>query len=296
MRPAIASILFVLPLLGCEFWRTPEPEPPDPNRDALLECGDDEIVDGYPAGSGLAVEAARGVGVELLTDFDNEFDGARLAIQSGSQLRRVLEVWDPARDRRVMPATVNEGDELVLELIQPEGGNAAGTVSMRCADPGELCFNLADDDGDGRTDCADLACARDPGCVDDQEDLEEVVATCTDGLESLTPPTLSTIDDQRTLYATSPGGGEQPPQEFWGGAELVLRAEGDIGSMTLQFDSAGLVCAGQPSPDVVLCIDPIRVEAGDEVTLDFGERDVWLEPLDLAWAGVRVGLDCGADG
>ena len=296
MRLNLIPILFVLPLLGCEFWITPDPEPLDPNQDALVECGDDEIVDGYPAGSGLRVEAARGVGVELLTDFDNEFDGARLAIQSGSQLRRVLEIWDPARDRRVIPATIASGDDLVLELIQPEGGPAAGVVSMRCADPGEVCFNLADDDGDGLVDCADVACARDPGCLDDQEDLEQVPLSCSDGVAPLDLPVLAAIDDQRTVYATSPGGGDQPPQEFWGGAEIVLQADGQEGTLTLQFDSAGLVCEGQPSPEVVLCVDPVRVEAGDELTIEFGARDVWLEPLGASWTGVRAGLDCGDDG
>jgi hypothetical protein len=281
---------------GCDFFVAPEPEPPDPNLDGVLACGDDEDVSGMWGGQNMRVEVANDTSVELRTNFASPAAFVRLATQTDTSLVRALEIWDPARDARVVSGYQGSGDSLILELLTTDGALISGTIGVRCEQPGEVCFNLADDDGDGRIDCADLSCARSIDCVSDQDDLEQVELDCGGDFVALTPPIVGSIDDQRTIYATSPGeDGEAVVHEFWGGAEIAITDVEDDGQITLRFDGEGMVCAGQDLGEVISCPDAVRVVPGEDYTFFTTQLPLWLEPLDASWPGLSARLDCVDD-
>ena len=292
-RTTAAALLPLLLLVaGCEFWFPPEPEPPDPNADGVLRCGDVEVLDGYAGGQALIVDVARDQGVELFPDYDDPSHGSRLAISSDTDLRRILEIWDPVSGRRVLAGRRGIGETLQFEMVTPGGEATSGTLEVACVTPGEVCSNLYDDDGDGWLDCADLGCARNPGCMTDQQNLEEITLSCSSGFVPLTPPELASLDDQRTIYATRPGQDGEPLHEFWGGAELVITGAEGSGEITLRFEGEGLVCHGTDLIEVVDCDAPVYVEPGQDYTWSTADLPLFLEPLDVAWPGLSADLDC----
>jgi hypothetical protein len=278
--------------VGCEFWIAPEPEPPDPNADGVLRCGDVEILDGYAGGQALSVDIARDQGVELLTNFDDPAHGARLSTTSDTDSNTTLEIWDPVRGERLLTGRKGIGESLRFEMVVLGGGALGGTVEVVCITPGEVCYNLQDDDGDGRTDCADLGCARNEGCATDQQDLEQVSLDCGADLAPLTPPTLTAFDAQRTIYVTRPGQDGEPLHEFWGGAEIVITDAEDDGQITLRFEGEGLVCHGTDMTVVVDCDAPVYVQPGQDYTWFTTQLPLFLEPLEPSWPGVSAALDC----
>jgi len=290
--PCVLVALLLGLLAGCEFF-TPPPEPePDPNLDGVLRCGDLEDLTGAQGGMGVQVELPSETGVEFLTDFLAPSHGARLASETDSEIVRYLEIWDPTRQLRSIPLRHQGNETLVLELLSGNGEPLSGTVEVLCSTPAEICFNLADDSGNGRVDCADFSCARESDCVQDQEDLETVELSCSDGLVALEPPEIGTIDDQRTLYTTHPGEDGEPAQEFWGGAELAIVGVEDDGMITLRFGGAGMVCSGQDLGESIACESPVYVEDGEEATFFTTQLPLWVEPLDARWTSLEAHLDC----
>jgi hypothetical protein len=290
LRP-LPLVLLIFATVGCEFWNPPDP-PDLHNEDGVLRCGDVEILTGYSSGQTLDVDIATGIGVELRLDLSDPSHSARLAVLSGGGLDRLLEIWDSVTGERLISGTRSIGEDLTLELIATNAQLLSGTVSVTCQSTGEVCFNLGDDDGDGAVDCADISCARSPGCVNGQEDLETVVLECSDTLQPLTPPVLSAISDQRTLYATSPGGDAGPAQEFWGGAEIAIYEAEAAGTIEIQTETDALVCAGLYDPQVVLCPTPIRLAAGESTLLSTDDLPLWLEPVGPRFEAISVRLDC----
>ena len=295
-RPTTPLLLLCLVVLaGCEFWITPEPEPPDPNIDGILRCGDVERLEGYYGGQALWVDIARDQGVELIIDFDDPGHTARLAVSSEDDFSRSIEIWDPARGVRVLTGRRGAGEELTFEMIAGGGAAVGGTVQVNCITPGEICFNLGDDDGNGRADCADLGCARYTGCSTNQGDLEQVTLSCGAAFVDLEPPEPSAIVDQRTIYTTHPGLDEEPAHEFWGGGELVIVDAEDDGQISLRFEGQGMVCPGADQGSLVSCTDPVYVEPGQDYTWFTTQLPLFLEPLDVTWPGLSVALDCVED-
>ncbi|MCP4869874.1 MAG: hypothetical protein GY898_14280 [Proteobacteria bacterium] len=288
LRP-LPLILLALAVAGCEFWNPPEP---DLNVDGILQCGDVEVLTEYGSGDSLPVEVGTGTGVELRLDLFDGTHSARLAVDSGGGLVRMLEIWDSVSGDRLITATKGSGEELTLELIATNTLLLDGTVSVTCVASGEVCFNLGDDDGDGDADCADISCARAASCVDDQDDFSTAELDCGDTLVPLDVPILSTISDQRTIYATSPGGEEGPAQEFWGGAEIAIHEVEAAGTIEIETQTEALVCPGIPSPEVVLCVEPVRLAAGESVTVSTDELPLWLEPVGPQFDAVSARLNC----
>jgi len=294
----IAAVLRPLPLLliaaalaGCEFWNPPDPAD-ERNIDGVLQCGDTEVLTGYGSGKALPVDVSVGTGVELRLDLEDGTHTARLAVDAGGGIDRMLEIWDSLTGERLIAATRGGGEELTLELIATNTRLLEGTVSVTCEASGEVCFNLGDDDGDGAADCADVSCARSPACVDDQDDLETVTLPCGDVLVPLSPPALTSISDQRTIYATHPGGDDGPAQEFWGGAEVAIHEVEAAGTIEIVAGTDALVCAGIPDPAVVLCPDPIRLAAGETATISTDDLPLWLEPLGPQFETLSARLNC----
>ena len=193
----------------------------------------------------------------------------------------------PVSDTDVPPelATVFRGRYVTGNLGNGVDEDGDGAIDEELRDG-------VDNDGDGRIDCADVTCARNLDCVADQEDLEQVELSCGDTLVPLDPPVLGNLDDQRTVYGSNPGEPGEPPHEFWGGGELVIVGAEADGQITLTFDSAGLACPGTDADQNVSCIDPVRVEPGSDYVFDTAALPLWLEPLDLGWAGLAARLDC----
>lgn len=292
----LAALLAWLPALaGCDFFITPEPEPPDPSTDGVLRCGDTERLEGYFGGQALWVDIATDQGVELITGFSDPTHAGRLATSTDDDFSRSIEIWDPVRGVRVLTGRRGAGEELIFEMVA--GGSAAvgGTVQVNCITPGEICFNLGDDDGNGRPDCADLGCARDTSCSTDQGDLEQVELECGGAIVPLDPPELSAIDDQRTIYTTHPGGLDQPAHEFWGGAELVIVDAEDDGEITMSFEGQGMVCPGADQGNLVSCTNPVYVEPGLDYTFFTTQLPLYVEPLTAVWPGLSTSLDCVGD-
>ena len=292
----LAGVLALLPALaGCDVTLAPEPEPPDPNTDGVLRCGDVERLEGRFGGQGMLVDIATDQGVELVLDFDDPTHAGRLATSIADDFSRSIEIWDSVQGVRVLTGRRGSGETLVFELVAAGGASVGGSVRVVCSTPGEICFNLGDDDGDGRADCADLGCARDTSCTTDQDDLEQVELDCGGAFVALTPSELSAIDDQRTIYTTHPGGDGQPAHEFWGGAELVITDAEDDGQITLRFDGEGMVCPGADQGNLVSCEAPVYVEPGQDYTWFTTQLPLYLEPLDAAWPGLSAALDCAGD-
>ena len=289
LRPLLPLLALALAVAGCEFWNPPEP---DLNVDGVLQCGDVEVLTGYGSGDTLPLNVATGTGVELRLDLVDGTHSARLAVDSGGGLVRMLEIWDSVSGDRLITATRGGGEELTLELIATNTRLLDGTVTVACATSGEVCFNLGDDDGDGVADCADISCARAPSCVEDQSDFSTVELECSDALVPLDVPVLSSIADQRTIYATHPGGEDGPAQEFWGGAEIAIHDVEAAGTLEIATQTDALVCPGIPDPEVVLCVDPVRLAAGESVTLSTDDLPLWLEPVGPQFDAVSARLDC----
>jgi hypothetical protein len=291
-----------LALSGCPFFFPPEPEPPDPSTDGILACGESMDLGDSFGGDAVPLDVG-GSGARsllLVLDWDEpERMGARLRIEDGSGVERFLELWDGPTHRRVIPAFFPSGAEADLELIVDGGGATAGTATLSCSEgPAEQCGNLADDDGDGALDCADLHCARDAGCAEEQEDLETIELSCAaDGSDwtEIEPPVLGTLDDQRTLYSSYPGGEGEPAQEFRGGAEIVLAEWEASGTVHVEADEAGMLCAGLDAELTVFCEETATLGPDSAASVAVSEGDgrrVWLEPDAMAWVGIRARLDC----
>jgi len=266
----------------------PEP-PPDPATDGILACGEVMNIDDLPPGSEIPLEVDTYDSVLVLIDFDDPRHTARLRNESETSLQRALAVWDPVLGRATIPGYRGSGEELRLELIGATADRPfSGSVSLECSSPGEVCFNLSDDDGDGAVDCADIHCARDPRCVEDQHDLDERVLSCGTDFALLNPPELRTFDDQRTLY-TQPGGAFT---EFWGGAELLLGATTGAGTIEVIFAEPGMLCFGSAEDQVVPCDTLLEVFAGETHSFPSGDLPVRLEPLAQSWLSLQARLVC----
>jgi len=285
----LAAIACGALLAGCEFFITPPEEPPDPATDGILSCGELMSVDGLPAGSGIPLDVPLYNSVQVLMDFTDSDQIGRLRTESETTLQRALAVWDPVLQRTVIPGYRGSGEELRLELLgaDPEEG-FSGSVSLECSSPGEVCFNLTDDDDNGAVDCADLHCARDVRCVEDQHDLDERVLSCGTDFEDLEPPELRNFDDQRTLY-TTPGGERQ---EFWGGAELLLAAATGSGTVEVTFGEAGMACIGSAQDEVVPCSAALAVAPGETRSFPTVDLPIRLEPLAGTWLSLAARLVC----
>ncbi|MBN95283.1 MAG: hypothetical protein CL928_14650 [Deltaproteobacteria bacterium] len=243
-------------------------------------------------GEQLELDVGIFTSVEVVADFDEGGPALRLVATSDTALRRGVEIWDPVRARRTLPGFRGSSEDLSLERI---GGDevSEGTLTLECSEPGEMCFNVQDDDGDGAIDCADLHCARDTNCIDDQDDLAERVITCSEDYAPLDVPELDRLDSQRTLYATTEGTVEHPADEFRGGAEIVLLEAPGAASLSLRFGSAGLVCAAAtPGETSVHCQDTRRVQAGDVYETSVDALPIYLEPDDARWLGIEARGDC----
>lgn len=283
--------LFALPaVVGCPS----EEEPPlPPEEDGVLACGGTESLDGLTTGDSIRVSAE--VGTALLFEVDvgaSDGHGLRLRAESSNEWRRVTEIWDGQGDRRLIPATAEPGEDLFLEVLVPAGATLSGSVVLTCADVPEVCFDLNDNDGNGATDCADLACARDADCAEDQEAFQEVEPECSDDYDDVDLDTLDRLSDQRTLYTTRPAGDGAPWQSFWGGGEVVVLPPTDPGSVAVRVGGAGMLCLGPIDGEAVDCSELQTVSDGDEFTFQPGELPAYFEPDGPGWDSFEIRLDC----
>jgi hypothetical protein len=289
--PPLPLCVALLALSGCDFF---VPPPPDPAEDGLLSCGETQPLGALTSADSLRVDVGPGVGVRIVTDFDDEGLAAVLRVDGPDVAARIGEFWDPVAEETVLTGSVEDGQVARVELFRPGGGFMNGALRMTCADA-ELCWNLADDDGDGAVDCADPLCARVPDCEEAQTPLETELPLCGATFVPVEPPVLRAIDDQQTLYDTSPLGDDvQPTVSFWGGAELQIPSlPGAAVSATVRVGGSGMLCVGQVEGVSVSC-DRVQVLAdGDEATFMAGEV-AWLEPAGPTWDSLAVRVDCGA--
>ena len=289
--PLPPLLLILLPLLAaCESEGEPEPLP---EEDGIIACGGTESLEGLTTGDEIAVSAEAGKSLLFevaVTPADGH--GLRLRAESASGWRRVTEIWTAAADRRLIPATAGAGEELFLEVIVPSEETLAGSVELVCDDVPEVCYDLTDNDGDGAVDCADVACARDQRCGENQEDFQPVELECTDGWVAVDLDVLDRLSDQRALYETRPAGDGAPWQTFWGGGEVVLLAPVEPGSVAARVGGAGMLCLGDVQEAGVVCREVRSLSDGDEVSLQPGELPAWFEPDGSNWASFDVRLDC----
>jgi len=290
MKRALTTPLFalLLALPGCDFFGGP----PDPAEDGLLSCGEDQPLDALTSADALLIDAPAGTGLRIVTAFGDDALAAVLRIDGDDIADHIGEFWDPSTAETVLTGSLDAGQRGQIELFAPGGGAMSGSLRMTCSEP-EICWNLADDDGDGRLDCADPLCARVPDCVAAQEPLETETPACSAGFEPLQPPVLRAIDDQTTLYVTSPlGAGTEPSLSFWGGAELLIPSlPATATEATMQVGGAGMLCVGLPGPVAVSCERVVELAAGDEVT--FGPDEVaWFEPSAASWESLMIRVDC----
>ena len=289
-------MLFGVLTAGCEYFLPPEAPPAD--RDAggetTLRCGGSPVsVTGMVSGDEVSVEVSGATSIQIQTLFATSGHAGRLRVEAGEIIERTLELWDSVSGRRVLPALLDGGGTVWLELIALDGAALQGSVSMECTQPVELCSDLSDNDADGATDCADLDCARDDGCEGGQEDFLVVPLDCTGDPMALGPTALTTFDDQRLLYLTSPGGAEAPPEEFWGGAEIVFTTDGS-GTLSLDLPAGGLLCAApQGSGSPIACEAPQRIAAAGSTTVVLTPgQALWLEPLAAGWESITATFVC----
>jgi len=287
---SISALAAALALCGCEFFSTPPESPPDPATDGILACGEDMSVDDLPPGSNIPLDVPIRTSVQVFVELDGPNTLGRLVTENDTSLGRVLPVWAPLLEQEILPGYRDTDNELRLELVGAGADELFfGNVFLECSSPGEVCFNLGDDDGDGAVDCADLHCARDPRCVGDQFDLDVRTLSCSADFQTLEPPELGPIDDQRTLYRR-PGG---QFEEFWGGAELMLGPVTTSGTVEVTFGEAGMVCVGGvDETTVIACGAALDVAAGETRTFPTSDLPLRLEPLAAAWSSLEARLVC----
>ncbi len=281
-------LLSTLCLSGCQFFITPPQPEPDPATDGVLSCGEMMSVDGVEPGSSVPLDLPVGSSLEVLLEFDEPNQLARLRTESESTLERALPVFDPVQGIEIIPGFRAQGESLDLELLGAGEAGFLGSISMRCFNPGEICFNLSDDDNDGLIDCADIHCAREPRCADDQNNLEEIQLDCSETPQQLEPATLRSFDDQRTLYLQE----GRTSHEFWGGAELVLEQPLQPGTIELSFGEAGMACSGSPEGQSISCSLYTEIEAGEVYSFTSDQLPLYLEPLAPSWIDIRAQLVC----
>jgi len=287
------SPLLLLPvallLAGCDFFAPP---PPDPAEDGLLSCDEDQPLDALTGADELDLDAGDDVGLRITTAFDDVTDAAVLRIVGPGRSDHLGEFHDPVSATTVLTGTIETGQSARVELFSPGGGSLGGSLRLACSAP-EICWNLVDDDGNGRTDCADPLCARAPDCEDAQEPLETPFVSCSTTFTDIEPPVLRAIDDQQTLYRTSPlGEGVEPTMAFWGGGEIVFDSlPANATGATARVGGSGLFCAGIPDGVAVSCDRVVALGDGDEVSFTADEV-AWFEPTEPAWASFAIQVDC----
>ena len=156
-RPLLRASWWVLALglVGCDSGQAPPVDqgvapPPDarPRPDARLRDAAPDVDDARPADRGPA-------------------DGGPLDQGAQDMGLRDMGLRDMGAQDMGLP---DQGDPLDQGL-QDQGVLDAALPDM-AAGPREACFNGLDDDGDGRTDCADPDCRRSGACFDQFEDCE----------------------------------------------------------------------------------------------------------------------------
>ena len=279
------------PLMGCDFFAAP---PPDPAEDGLLSCGEDQPLDALSSADSLRVDIEGATGVRIATSFGDPELAAVLRIDGADVGEHLGEFWDPLAQESVLTGSFEPGLRGQVELYAPDGGAMSGSLRMECSGA-ETCWNLTDDNGDGLVDCADPLCARAADCEESQEPLETETLNCTADFEEVDVPVLRPIDDQRTLYQTSPlGEGVQPVVSFWGGAEVLFAAlPAQATQATVRVGGAGMLCVGTPAGVAVSCERSQLLSDGDEATFGPGEM-VWMEPRGPTWESLTVQVDCGS--
>ena len=283
-RPLLVLALLALP--GCEFWQEP---PPDPALDGLLSCDEEQPLDGLVSGDSFAIDPDTAMGLVIATRFTDPDAAAILRIDAGDVRQDLGEWWDPVAGATRLSGSVESGMTAVVDLFAADGVDLGGSLVLTCPAL-ETCWNLGDDNGDGLIDCADPQCARFPGCVTDQDDLETLTSPACDTWIAIDPPTIGPLDDQRTLYSTFPLGQVQPVESWWSGAEVRVPLSG-VTTISARADTDGLLCVGEASGETVLCSEVALLE-GAEVTVNATGTSAWLEPLGASWSGLEVFLAC----
>ena len=289
-RPPLPLVLPLLALLaGCEFFVTP---PPDPALDGALSCGEAQPLDGMTGADDLPIDADGPIGLTIATDFDDPDVAGVLEVRRDDGAVNLAEFRDPTTGGTALTTSLAAGDTARVELFVPGGGAIAGTLRLECP-AAEVCWDLADNNGDGRTDCADPLCAREPDCAVDQRLLATASIDC-GGFVPIEAPVLRPIDAQRTLYTTFPLGQSLPFESFWGGAEIALTGSPAGSTVTVRATNGGMVCPGTESSATVLCEGALSLSPGAEISVP-GGGTLFLEPLGLAWEGLEVRVDCPED-
>ncbi|MCO4770454.1 MAG: hypothetical protein KDA24_10535 [Deltaproteobacteria bacterium] len=286
--PLFAAVALLL--TGCDFFATP------PDQDGLLSCDEEQPLSLLTSADDLDVDAGSEVGLRIVTAFGDPDMAAVLRIDGPDVADHIGEFWDPSVGQTMLTGTIEVGQSGSVELFRPGGGAMSGSLTLTCGAP-EVCWNLIDDDGDGRVDCADPLCARVPDCEDAQEPLETETPLCSTDFVPLDVPVLRAIDDQRTLYETSPlGAGVQPTLAFWGGAEVMIPSLPPTAIRAIvRVGGGGMLCEGTPDGPAVSCDRVVDLADGDEV--EFMPSDVvWLEPVAAAWESLEVHVICEDQG
>jgi len=298
MLSSALRVLAFLPLLtllaSCAFFGTPTVPVGPGTPPTELSCGDVWTVDGLTGADAVALNIANQTNFELVADFGNPTLSMRLSRDTGSALERSLLLWDPVGERVLIPGAQNSDDDLQIELLGTSS-IFSGTVSVDCSQPAESCFTLTDDDGDGDISCADLNCAWDSGCTEDQEIFTDLEVSCDDGALSLTTA-LATTDKQHTIYRTLPASESVAGLEFWGGAELMIR-EAAAGVLAIEITpgSPGLICF--PGSSQSLDVETLPCENSEETTgasfiITPDQLPIILEPLAAGWSNLQIIPDC----
>ncbi len=274
-------------LAGCDFFTPPEPD------DGVLTCGETLVVEEFEFLERYPIEVAAGTSIEVGWDLADPADTLRLEMQDAAGITRSTPVTDPISGRVVLSGFVSAGRQASIDFLF-SSSSPSGTVTLTCLSPGEDCGNLADDDGDGLIDCADIHCARDAGCVDGQRDFDIETVNCTDGWEPLEVPELRNFSSQRTIYRLLDADGDAR-EEFWGGGETTVISSVRDRFLQIRSASGGLVCLAQDQITHLVCFDGdwARLDDGEPFVVADADLPVHIEPLGAAWTDLEVRVDCG---
>lgn len=270
-------------LTGCPFFTPPEPGPMD---DGLLQCDEVWTLEGEEGGSNWLIDASPPVLLRLTWDLSGGEAFFRLSAE-GQNSAPLVDGRSGTEDTR-MPLLLGAANVRVA-LVSPDGAAVSGNFSLSCDQPLELCSNLADDDGDGSTDCADVDCGWDDGCGTSQAPFLVEPLPCPPPAETLwlSTDTFGPLDDQWTRYDA----GDRAPW-FWGGAEVVLVPDEAVDSVSLVPAEPGWVCAGTDASTILTCESAAELAAGTAQSF-VGNSPLWVEPDAAHWTELSVTWTCG---
>ena len=295
---SLVGFLSSLVLGGCDFFGVAYPPPDGLEEQLVLRCGDRKTVDGLTGADSFWLDVSPQTDIDVRLLFDDPSLSARVTRIEDDRVVRALAVLTPdGASPMIWTARTDGSSELHLELLGTSS-RFVGEVELECSQPAEVCFNLADDDGDGLADCFDPNCAWEPSCLEDQAPFETVQPSCGEGdLVINTTPTAT--ESARNFYSSSGSMGE--PLLFLGGAELAVTGLGEgVEFIELVAQQDGRVCLLGEGTDLdsgnALACDDWGDVGQTAVTLSPSEVPALIEPTaNSGWTDLQVLVHCGTD-